>query len=381
MNKYIVFGRPNLGEEEKIEILESLESGWLGTGPKVKKFESDFAAYKGIEHSIALNSATAGLHLSCIALNLNPGDEVITTSMTFCSTINSIIHAGAKPVLVDIDKQTWNIDVNKIEEKITSRTRAIMPVHFAGRCCEMDEILKIAESYKLRIIEDCAHAIETEYKGKKAGTFGDFGVFSFYSTKNLAVGEGGMVISKNKKAVSKIKNMALHGMSRDAWKRFSDQGYKHYDVEDAGFKYNMTDLSASIGIHQLKKIEKFYIRREKIWNLYMAEFEKLPVRLPSYIDPSSRHAYHLFNICIDESASGINRDKFLNLMNDNKIGVGVHYQSIPTHSYYMKNYKWNPDDFPIAKKFGQETVSLPLGSNLSDEDLDRIIETVKSILS
>ena len=229
---FLVFGSPAIEEAEIEEVVDSLRSGWLGTGPKVARFESDFASYKGMEefHIAAVNSGTAALHLSMIAAGIGPGDEVITTALTFCATVNAIIHAGAIPVLADINPQTMNIDPTDIELKITSRTRAILPVHFAGRCCDMDSIMGIAKRHELKVIEDCAHAIESEYKGKKTGTFGDFGCFSFYVTKNVITGEGGMILAKNEKDIARVKVLARHGMSKDAWRRFSDEGYKHYYV-------------------------------------------------------------------------------------------------------------------------------------------------------
>ena len=380
MKDFILFGQPEIGDAEINEVVDSLKNGWLGTGPKTNRFEIDFAKYKSIDYSLALNSCTAGLHLSCLTLDLKPGDEVITTAMTFCATINTIIHAGGKPILVDIDPLTWNIDPSKLEEKITSKTKAIIPVHFAGRSCDMDKIIEISNTHGLKIIEDCAHAIETVYKGRKAGTIGDMGVFSFYATKNLAVGEGGMIISDDESLISKLKISALHGMSKDAWSRFSDDGYKHYKVEMAGFKYNMPDIQAAIGIHQLKKIEEFSIKREHIWNLYQQEFKNLPINLPCEIEDNTKHAYHLFNICLDENKTNIKRDTFLNKMNDNKIGVGVHYESIPMHPYYQKTFNWNPKDYPNALKFGEETVSIPISPKLTDNELDRIISVTKSII-
>ncbi len=381
MDEFILFGQPNIGKDEINEVIDSLRNGWLGTGPKTKRFEEDFAEYKSSKFSLALNSCTAGLHLSCLTLDLKPGDEVITTAMTFCATVNSIIHAGGKPVLVDIDPSSWNIDCNKLEEKITSKTKAIIPVHFAGRACDMDKIMGISKTYNLKVIEDCAHAIETVYKGRNAGNIGDMGVFSFYATKNLAVGEGGMIISDNESLISKLKISALHGMSKDAWSRFSNDGYKHYKVEMAGFKYNMPDIQAAIGIHQLKKIDEFTIKRERIWNLYLKEFENLPVNLPCKIENNTSHAYHLFNICLDQDKTNIKRDDFLNKMNNNKIGVGIHYESIPMHPYYRKTFDWKPSDYPNALKFGNETVSIPISPKLSDNQLDKIISVTKNILS
>jgi len=381
MNEFILFGQPDIGKDEIDEVIDSLKNGWLGTGPKTKRFEEDFAKYKSSNFSLALNSCTAGLHLSCLTLDLKPGDEVITTAMTFCATVNAIIHAGGKPVLVDIDPSNWNIDCNKLEEKITSKTKAIIPVHFAGRACDMDKIIDISKKYNLKVIEDCAHAIETIYKGRKAGAIGDMGVFSFYATKNLAVGEGGMIISNNESLISKLKISALHGMSKDAWSRFSNDGYKHYKVEMAGFKYNMPDIQAAIGIHQLKKIDDFTMKRERIWKLYLKEFENLPVNLPCEIEKNTTHAYHLFNICLDKNKTNIKRDDFLNKMNNNRIGVGIHYESIPMHPYYQKAFNWEPSDYPNALKFGNETVSIPISPKLSDNELDKIISVTKNILS
>jgi dTDP-4-amino-4,6-dideoxygalactose transaminase len=251
-DKFIVFGAPDIHSAEIEEVVASMESGWLGTGPKVQRFEEEFATYKGTspEQVAALNSGTAALHVSMIAAGVGPGDEVITTAMTFCATANAIIHTGATPVLADIESDTLNIDPRQIEQKITARTRAIVPVHFAGRPCDMDAIMAIAKKHDLLVIEDCAHAIETEWKGQTAGTFGEFGCFSFYVTKNVATGEGGMVIARSPDAIERIKILSLHGMTKDAWHRFGDSGYKHYHVVDAGFKYNMMDLQAAIGIHQ-----------------------------------------------------------------------------------------------------------------------------------
>jgi dTDP-4-amino-4,6-dideoxygalactose transaminase len=300
--------------------------------------------------------------------------------MTFCATVNAIIHAGARPVLADIDPITLNIDVREIEKKITARTKALIVVHFAGRACDMDPILNLARSHNIRIIEDCAHAIETEYRGKKAGTIGDLGCFSFYATKNITTGEGGMLVSNDENLISRIKIMALHGLSHDAWKRFSDAGYKHYYVEDAGFKYNMMDLQAAIGIHQLRRIDTYWKKREKIWNRYMAAFRDLNIGLPSAVEKNTRHAYHLFTIRINLAKNGMSRDNFLEAMTERNIGVGVHYLSIPEHPFYQKNYSWRPEDYPHAYAFGRETVSLPISPKLTDKDVDDVINVVRSII-
>ncbi len=357
---FLVFGQPLIEQDEMNEVLDSMRKAWLGTGAKVHQFEGDFAAYKEIAYAAAVNSCTAALHLSCLSLGLKRGDEIITTPMTFCATINAIIHSGAKPVLADIDPVTLNIDVREMEKKITSKTKAVIVVHFAGRACDMDPVAALAKSRGIAIIEDCAHAIETEYKGKKAGTIGDLGCFSFYATKNITTGEGGMVISSDEKKISRIKMLALHGLSHDAWERFSDSGYKHYYVEDAGFKYNMMDLQAAIGIHQLRRIDGYWKKRELIWNRYMEALSDLDIGLPAPVEKHTRHAYHLFTIRVDFHKTGISRDSFLEAMTEYNIGVGVHYLSIPEHPYYQKNFSWRAEDFPHACAFGRETVSLPI---------------------
>jgi dTDP-4-amino-4,6-dideoxygalactose transaminase len=321
------------------------------------------------------------MHLSVLAAGLGEGDEVITTPLTFCATVNAIIHAGATPVLADIDPQTMNIDPAEIEARITPRTKAILPVHFAGRPCDMNSLSEIAARYGLKIIEDCAHAIETEYHGRKAGTFGDFGCFSFYATKNATTGEGGMVLARNEADLARIKMLALHGMSKDAWKRFSDEGYKHYLVIETGFKCNMMDLQAALGIHQLRRVELNWKRREEIWKQYNEAFANLPLTLPVDPEPNTRHAYHLYTVLIEETRAGISRDAFLEEMTNRNIGVGVHYMSIPEHPVYQQKFGWQPHDYPNAMRIGRQTVSLPLSAKLTDEEVSRVIEAVRATLS
>lgn len=380
---FIVFGSPQIEQDEVDEVVSTLRSKWLGTGPKVARFEKDFADYKSITHAqvAAVNSGTAALHLSLLASGIGQGDEVIAPAMTFCATINAIIHAGATPVLADVEKSSMNIAPSEIEKYITPKTRAILPVHFAGRPCDMDIIRDIAERNKLMIIEDCAHAIETEYKGEKAGTFGDFGCFSFYVTKNVATGEGGMVISNNHHQTNNIKVLALHGLSQDAWKRFSDNGYKHYEVIAAGFKYNMMDIQASIGIHQLARIEENLKIREKIWNQYQQAFCDLPVTRPAEPEVNTRHSRHLYTLLIDKQSASISRDDFLMEMHKNKIGCGVHYQSIAEHPFYQEKYGFRSEDYPNAQLIGQQTISLPLSAVLTEYEINRIIQAVTDIIS
>lgn len=378
---FLVFGSPAIETSEIQEVVASMESGWLGTGPKVARFERDFGQYKGADYAVAVNSCTAAIHLSILATDIQPGDEVITTPLTFCATVNAILHAGGTPVLADVDPVTMNIDPQQVAAKITDRTKVILPVHFAGRPCDMDALGELVAERQLKMIEDCAHAIETKYKGRNAGTFGNFGSFSFYVTKNITTGEGGMILTRHQEAAARIKTLALHGMSKDAWKRFGDEGYKHYYVEECGYKYNMMDLQAAIGIHQLARVEDYWQRRAVIWQRYMEAFQDLPIELPAAPEADTRHGYHLFTVLIDEAKTGISRDRFLTAMTAENVGVGVHYLSIPEHPYYQKNFNWRPEDYPQATRIGRQTVSLPLSAKLSDRDVEDVILAVRKILA
>lgn len=378
--KFITFGSPSLGEEEIAEVVKCMKEGWIGTGPRAKKFETMFKNLKGSKYAVAVNSCTAALHLSLMAIGIKANDEVILPTLTFASTANSIIHSGAIPVFVDCQKESMNIDPQEIERKITDKTKAIVVVHMAGRMCQMKAIKKIARKHKLKIIEDCAHAIESQEGKNNAGTIGDLGCFSFYATKNITTGEGGMVITNNKKYAEKIKNLALHGMNKDAWHRYSDKGYKHYYVDYPGYKYNMTDIQAALGIKQLAKLHKFRARREKIWNQYNQNLQDIPVYLPAPTEKDTKHAYHLYTILLKIEKIEITRDQFLEEMTKKKIGVGVHYKSIHLHPYYKKTFKHKPNDFPNAKWISERTVSLPLSPNLSDSEIEYIIKSTKAIL-
>jgi dTDP-4-amino-4,6-dideoxygalactose transaminase len=380
MKKYITFGSPSIGSQEIKAVVNCMKSGWIGTGPLVKKFENSFANYSKSKYAMAVGSCTAALHLSLNASPLSKGDEVIVPAMTFCSTINSIIHSGYKPVLADVDFDTMNIDPKEIEKKISKKTKALLVVHFAGRPCNMEKILKIVKKHKLILIEDCAHAIESTYKGKKCGTFGLFGCFSFYVTKNLVTAEGGMIISNNKGNVAPIKQRALHGMSKDAWKRFSDNGYKHYDIIDAGFKYNMTDIQASMGLEQLKKINNSLKVRDKIWSEYQDFFKNYDIKSPAKIEKNTIHAKHLYTILIDKKKIGINRDQFMMNLHKKGIGTGVHYRSIPSHTFYRTKFNWKNSNYKNSSLIGDQTVSLPLSPNLKKNDLDRILSTIEKVL-
>lgn len=379
--KLLVFGTPLISDNEIQEVVKTLKSGWIGTGPKVTKFEADFKNYIKTKYAIAVSSCTAGLHLSMLVSGIKKGDEVITTPMTFVATLNAITHTGAKPVLVDIKKEDLNINTDLIEKKITKKTKAILPVHFAGRSCNMKKITGLAKKYKLKIINDAAHAIETEYQNKKISKYGDLTAYSFYATKNITTAEGGMIVTNNKKYADLIKIYALHGMSKDAWKRFSDKGFKHYFVVTPGFKYNMTDIQASIGIHQLEKIKQYAKRRTKIWNYYNQELKELPLYLPSQIKKNEYHAKHLYTILIKLKEIKINRDKILNALQKEGIGTGVHYIAIHLHPFYQKSFHYKYGDFPEAEYVSERTISLPLSPKLSDGDIEDVVKAVKKVIN
>ena len=379
-SEYLIFGQPLIEDAEIDEVVDSLRRAWLGTGPKVAAFEKAIARYKLVDHAVAVNSCTAGLHLACLALGFQPGDEVIVPAMTFCASVNAVVHAGATPVLADVDQNTFNISPDDIRRKITRRTRAVMPVHFAGRPCDMDSILQITTEHNLEVIEDCAHGIETEYHGKAAGTFGKAGVLSFYSTKNIVTGEGGMVLTNDSEIASRIKVLALHGMSKDAWKRFSDSGYQHYDVVEIGFKYNMMDLQAAIGLHQIRRVEAYWKRRDDVWRRYNAAFKDLPLQLPARDEADSRHARHLYTLLIRPDAP-VTRDRFIAALHERNIGTGVHYRAIPAHPVYQQRYGWKSEDYPNAKAIGDSTVSIPLSAKLSDQDVEDVIQAVSEVLA
>ena len=380
-DRFLVFGAPAIEDAEIEAVVATMRSGWLGTGPQTALFEQEIARYKQSPHAIALNSCTAALHLSLLASGIGPGDEVVTTPMTFCATVNAIIHAGATPVLADVDPVSMNIDPQAVAAAGTARTRAILPVHFAGRPCRMDDLLAIASRHRLKMIEDCAHAIETEYHGRPVGTFGDFGCLSFYVTKNIITGEGGMVLTRSESDAARIKVLGLHGMSKDAWKRFGDDGYKHYQVVEAGFKYNMMDMQAVIGLHQLRRIEHYWNRRLEIWQRYQQAFADLPLGLPAEPEPDTRHGLHLYTVLVDpQRTGGLSRDAFLTGMTRHNIGVGVHYLSLTEHPYYQSRFGWRAEDFPHATRIGHQTVSLPLSAKLTDDDVTDVIRAVRDVL-
>jgi len=377
---FLPFCQPNISKEEIDEVVDTLNSDWITTGPKTKEFEKRFAEYVGTKYAIAVSSATAGMHLSLIASGIGKGDEVITTPYTFAATANVIIHSQATPVFVDIKKDTFNIDPLKIEEAITNNTKAIIPVHFAGQACDMDEILQIAKRHKLVVIEDAAHAVSSEYKGKKIGSISNLTAFSFYATKNLTTGEGGMVTTNDEELANKIAIMSLHGISKDAWKRYGRQGSWYYEIMYPGFKYNMTDIQASIGLHQLVKIEEFLKIRLKYVKMYQEAFEELPqIIIPKDIVPG-RHAWHLYCILIKLEALKINRDKFIEALSAEGIGTSVHFIPIHLHPFYKNTFGFKKGDFPNAEWVYEREISLPLHPKLKTQDVEDVILAVKKIV-
>lgn len=377
---FLVFGSPLIGEEEIEEVVATLRSGWIGTGPRVAQFQQDFGKYVGADYALAVNSCTAGLHLAMLVSGVGPGDEVITTPMTFCATANAIVHTGAKPVFADVDRNTMLIDPNAIEAAITPATRAIVPVHLAGRPCDMDRIGEIARRHNLLVIEDAAHCIEGWYHGQKIGSISDLTCFSFYVTKNIVTGEGGMITTRNEEWANKIKCLALHGMTKDAWNRFSDSGYKHYRVADAGFKYNMMDIQAALGLHQLKRVEKCLTRRCEIWSRYEEAFAGLPVFLPEPEEPDTVHARHLFTLMVDTDRCTKSRDEIMNDLSQWNIGTGVHYTALHLHPFYQDTFGCRQGQFPNTEWIGDRTLSLPLSAKLTDEDVEDVIAAVRYVV-
>lgn len=379
-DQFLIFGNPMIEQDEIDDVVDSMKSGWLGTGPKVIRFQEAFREYIGSKHALAVNSWTSGMHLGLIAAGIGPGDEVITTPMTFAASVNVILHSGATPVFVDASLPDMTIDVNQIEDKITPRTRAILPIHFAGRPCNMDAIMDIAHRHDLLVMEDAAHAIEGMYHGQKIGNIGHLTGFSFYVTKNIVTGEGGMITTNNDEWAEKIQVYGLHGMSKGAWQRYSDDGYKHYAVVYPGYKYNMMDIQAAIGYHQLQRIGRYLGMREHIWQCYDEAFQDLRVTTPLPPEPDTVHARHLYTLLLDIDRLKITRDDFLQRMHERNIGTGVHFISVHQHPYYRETFGFQTNDFPTATYISERTVSLPLSAKLTDEDVADVIAAVREAL-
>lgn len=374
------FHRPWLKDEEIQEVIDTLKSGWLTTGPKTHLFEEDFKNYIGCRNAIGLNSCTAGLHLSLVAMGFEPDSEVIVTPMTFPATANVAVHERLRPVFVDIEPGTLNIDPTKIEEKISSRTKAIFPVHFAGHPCDMDSIQAIADKYNLVVIEDAAHALESSYKEKKIGNLGHLTSFSFYANKNITTGEGGMLTVNDDELAEKIRVMRLHGMNRDAWKRFGKSEFVNWHLHTPGYKYNMTDISAALGIHQLKKVNQFLEIRKRYAEIYDEAFRNIPELEILIRRDYAQSAYHLYIIALRLERLTIGRDQFLTEIQAQGIGVSVHYVALHLQPFYMQEFKTKAEDCPVASSYSERVLTLPLYPKMSVQDVTRVIETVRDLI-
>ena len=380
-NSFLPFALPSIGEEEINEVVDTLKSGWVTTGPKTKRFEEEMKKYLGCKHAIALSSCTAALHLALVALGIKEGDEVITSPVTFPSTANVVIHCGAKPIFADIDKKTLNIDPNKIEQKITKKTKAIIAVDLAGQPCEYDQIRKIAQKYNIPIIEDAAHSIGAEYHGKKIGTLNKATCFSFYPIKNITTGEGGLLATDDDKLADTARTYSLHGMSKNAWQRYSAKGTPYWETVAPGYKYNMTDIQAAIGLHQINKLEDFIDKRKKYAKLYKDAFSKInEIIIPDTIG-AVKHAWHLFIILLDIDKLKITRDEFVDLMKQENIGTGIHFVSLHMHEYYKKTFGFKKGDYPNAAYVSDRIVSLPLYPKMNVNDLIDVVNAAKKIIA
>lgn len=382
MNKFLPFSLPEIGEEEIAEVVDSLRSGWITTGPKAKRFEEEFAEYlgEGVQ-ALAVNSATSGLHLGLEAVGVSAGDEVIVPSYTFTASAEVIRYLGATPIFVDSDPITLNICPVAFEKAITNKTKAVIPVHFAGLSCEMDTLIAIAKQHNIKIVEDAAHAFPSRYNEKLIGTLdSDVTVFSFYANKTMTTAEGGMLVSKNNDIIQRCKIMRLHGISRDAFDRYTSKKPSwFYEVVEPGFKYNMPDIGAAIGIHQLKKIDRFHQKRVAMAKVYDESLKDLPIQLPARTNNISEHAWHLYPIRLNSNI-GIGRDEFIEKMAEENIGCSVHFIPLHRQPVWRDNYSLTPDMFPHAEQAYQQIVSIPLYTKMSESDQLRVIDTIKRVL-
>jgi dTDP-4-amino-4,6-dideoxygalactose transaminase len=365
---FLVFGRPVLGEDEIAEVVDSLRSGWIGTGPKVRRLEIDLQQYVDVPYVRCVASCTAALMLALRTVGVQPGDEVIVPTMTFVASANAVEHVGATPVFVDSVLPTGLLDLDAVERAITDRTRVIMPVHLAGRPVDLDVVNRLRDKFGLAVVEDAAHAIGAEWRGKRIGAHGNLVAYSFYVTKNITTIEGGALATVDQALSDRVERLALHGLSLGAWERFSDKGYRHYEVEEPGFKFNMTDVQAAVGIHQLPKLDVWIDDRARLWDLYDELLEPLPIQRPAAPQPETRHARHLYQVLIDPDANRT-RDELLEFLTTRKIGVGVHYRACHLHPYYRDKYGLSPDDFPVATDISNRTLSLPFAVDLTDADV------------
>jgi dTDP-4-amino-4,6-dideoxygalactose transaminase len=371
MDEFLVFGRPAIDDAQIAEVVDSLRSGWIGTGPKVERFERMLERYIGAAHVRCLSSCTAALTVTLRALGLGPGDEVLVPAMTFAATANAVEQVGAAPVFVDSEPGTGLIDLVAAEALITHRTRAIIPVHLAGRPLDMDALNALRDAHDLIVLEDAAHALGADWRGRKIGTWGNVTAYSFYVTKTVTTGEGGALATEDQDLARRVERLALHGLSAGAWKRFADPTFKHYEVVEPGLKLNMTDLEAALGLHQLPHLDAWIEQRAEAFSRYDAMLEAIPVETPPPPDPRARHAYHLYSVQIEGSAG--RRDRLLDHMTESGIGVGVHYRALHLHRFYREKYSLSDASFPIATEMSARTMSLPLGPRVTEVHQERVV--------
>ena len=378
---FLPFHKASIGEKEIREVVDALGSGWITTGPKTKKFEEEFVGCVGAKYGVAVNSCTAAMHLALAAIGIKEGDEVIVPVMTFTATAEVVTYFKATPVFIDCDSDTLLMDVGLLEEKITPKTKAIIPVHYAGQACDIDAILEIAQKYGIKVIWDAAHSFPTEYKGKMVGSFPDITCFSFYATKTLAVGEGGMAVTDNKEYADRMRILSLHGMSKNAWNRYSKEGSWYYEIVAPGYKYNLTDIAAAIGLVQLSRRGKLLKKRQKIAQVYRDAFQGMeeltPLKLLSY----GSMAWHLFVIKLNLEKLSIDRNRFISELNDRNIGSSVHFIPLHLHPYWKEAYGLKESDFPTASAIYKQIISLPIFPDMADEDAGDVVSAVKDIVS
>lgn len=379
---FLPFSRPTIGDDEIAEVMESMRSGWITTGPKVARLEELFSEWSGGQQAIAVNSATSGLHLALAALDLKPGDEVITTPITWPSTVNNIEICGAQPIFADVCKDTLQIDPGEVERRITARTRAVVPVHFAGAPCDLDPLREICDARGIRLLEDAAHAVGTAYKGRLVGSDSDAAVFSFHPIKNMTTGEGGMVLCRSPEMAERMRRLRFHGISRDAWKRYAKGGSPQYEVYEPGFKYNMLDLMAAIGLHQFKRLEEFSARRKVLAENYLRLFAEVPQIQPlGQALYAHHHAWHLFVVRVEIDALSIDRDQFLSALQEENIGVGLHFPAVHLQKFYREKYGFRCGDFPNAEWNSDRILSLPLYPLLTEADQRDVAAAVNKIVA
>ena len=378
-SEYLPFASPDLDKTELSEIEDALRSGWLTTGPKTHQFEQEFAAALGVRHAVAVNSCTAAMHLALEAIGLNRGDEVITTPYTFAATAEVIRYFDARPVFVDIDPQTFNIDPGLVEKAVTRKTKAILPVHVAGLPSDLSRIYEVGRKNNLAVIEDAAHSFPSKYNGRWIGSIGDISCFSFYATKPITTGEGGMICTNNDAWAERCRLMSLHGISKDAWKRYSQEGSWYYEVVAPGYKYNMTDVAAAMGLAQLKKANGMLARRATIAKAYSAALNRVPQLQVPHDDAAHQHSWHLYMLRLNLETLTIDRGRLIEELKNRNIGASVHFIPLHIHPYYRDLYGYKPDDFPVAHREYLREISLPIYSKMTDGDVRDVIEAVKEV--